>query len=444
MDMTKTGKRLAALTGAAVLTAVAAAVAGTNRTPASAEPSPTVHVSADVEPSTGSGQSIVDWNRKIVSILQTPGAQPATVHPTRSYAIVHAAIYDAVVSITHADRPYLFEVNAADGARPDAAADQAAHDTLAALYPAMRSSLDDMLAKELEALPTGPRTQDGISVGRTTAALMLAARADDGSSQPPPPFTVPPAKPGSYQITPPNHPAPVFTHWGSITPFVLSHADQFRPAAPPALASDAWAQAINEVQGLGRDTSTTRTADETTAAKFWAPPIWNTWNEIADDQASARHSDLESTAKMFADLNLTVADTTIALYDAKYHYLFWRPITAIRAGTPGNDAVVADPTWNALTNTAADPSYPGAHSSISQAAATVLSDFFGRNARLTVRSDGLPGVTRQFSSFQAAATEAGLSRIFAGQHTRLDHEAGVGLGASVAHFVLDGAEAPAF
>ena len=236
----------------------------------------------------------------------------------------------------------------------------------------------------------------------------------------------------------------MFTNWGSITPFVLSHADQFRPSAPPALASDAWAEAINEAQALGRDTSTTRTADETTAAKFWAPPIWNTWNEIAQGQATARHTDLEGTAKMFADLNLTVADTTIALYDAKYHYLFWRPITAIRAGTPANAAVVADPTWNALTNTAADPSYPGAHSSISQAAATVLSGFFGRDAGLTVRSDGLRGVTRQFSSFQAAATEAGLSRIFAGQHTRLDHEAGARLGASVAHFVLDDAGAPSF
>jgi hypothetical protein len=418
--------------------AVAIALAGT-ATPAwaAAAQAPVVRSGAESAFSAGSGQSVVDWNQELLNILKTPGAQPATVHPTRSYAIVHAAIYDAVVSITHADHPYLFEVSAARGARPDAAADQAAHDTLVALFPAQKSTLDQMLDKQLAALPSGRHTQEGIQVGRTAAALMLGARANDGSAAAPPPFVVPPAQPGNYQLTPPNFPTPVFTNWGTITPFVLNNGDQFRPPAPPALTSAAWATAINEVQSLGRDTSTTRTADQTTAAKFWAPPIWNTWNEIAGGQATARRTDLEKTAKMFADLNLTLADTTIALYDAKYNYLLWRPITAIRSGTPANPAVTADPAWNALANTAADPSYPGAHSSLSEAAATVLTTFFGKHVDLTVSSDGLAGVTRQFPSFQAAATEAGLSRIFAGQHTRIDHEVGLNLGSHVAGFVLD-------
>jgi membrane-associated phospholipid phosphatase len=255
---------------------------------------------------------------------------------------------------------------------------------------------------------------------------------------------VPPAQPGTYQLTPPNHPAPVFTSWGNVTPFVLTGGDQFRPPAPPALTSSTWAQAINEVQSLGRDTSTTRTADQTTVGKFWAPPIWNTWNEIAEGEATARRTNLEDTAKMFADLNLTFADTTIAFYDAKYHYLVWRPITAIQAGTPGNPQVMADPTWNALAATAADPSYPGAHSAISGAAAAVLSQFFGNRVDLTVHSDALSGVTRHFTSFQDAATEAGLSRIFAGQHTRIDHEAGLTLGSDVAKFVLKDAGSPGF
>ncbi|HLY82736.1 MAG TPA: vanadium-dependent haloperoxidase [Acidimicrobiales bacterium] len=439
--MMKLRRKLAALTGLAV----AAAVAGsTSPTWASTAPTTTARAGSASAFSSGSGQSIVAWNQELVSILKTPGAQPATVHPTRSYAIVHAAIYDAVVSITHADRPYLFEVNAGRGARPDAAADQAAHDTLVALYPSMKATLDQMLDAQLAALPSGPHTQEGIRVGRTAAALMLGARANDGSSATPPPFVAPPAQPGNYQITPPNFPTPVFTNWGTIAPFVLNSSEQFRPPPPPALTSDAWANAINEVKSLGRDTSTTRTADETTAAKFWAPPIWNTWNEIASGQATARHSDLEETAKMFAALNLTLGDTTIAFYDAKYQYLFWRPITAIRSGTPGNPAVTADPTWNALANTAPDPSYPGAHSSISEAAATVLTAFFGRHVDLTVSSDALAGVTRQFPSFQAAATEAGLSRIFAGQHTRIDHQAGLDLGADVAHFVLASAKSPGF
>jgi membrane-associated phospholipid phosphatase len=384
----------------------------------------------------GSGQSVVAWNQELLTILKTPGLQPASVHPTRSYAILHAAIYDAVVSITGADRPYLFSVVASRQDRPDAAADQAAHDVLAGLYPSVRPSLDQMLTNQLAALPSGPATRQGVQDGHLAAELMLGARADDGSAAVPGSFVAPPADPGNYQLTPPNHPAPVFTNWGSITPFVLNAGDQFRPPPPPPLTGAAWAQAIGEVQTLGQDTSTTRTADQTTVAKFWAPPIWNTWNEIADGQVTSHQANLEDTATMFADLNLSFADTAIAMYDAKYHYLFWRPITAIREGTPGNPAVIANPTWNALATTAADPSYPGAHSSISAAGATVLSAFFGNDADLTVSSDGLAGVTRHFDSFQAAATEAGLSRIYAGQHTRIDHQAGLILGGNVAQFVL--------
>jgi membrane-associated phospholipid phosphatase len=429
--MKNIAKTIAVLTGLGVVVAGAstAFARSTSKAPA---PSPAARVAF----SPGTGQDIVDWNKELLSILNTPGAQPATIHPTRSYAIMHAAVYDAVVSITHADRPYLFKVKTNRNARPDAAADQAAHDTLLALYPSMQPAIDQLLAQQLAALPSGTDTQAGIRVGQAAATRMLATRTNDGSAVTPPPFVAPPLQPGNYQITPPNQPAPVFTHWGDVTPFVLNRGGQFRPVPPPALTTAAWAQAITEVKTLGQDTSATRTADETTAAKFWAPPIWNTWNEIADGQVMARHTNLESTAKMFAALNLTFADTAIAFYDAKYHDLFWRPITAIRAGTPDNPAAAADPTWSALANTAPDPSYPGAHSSISGAAATVLSAFFGNHVDLTVNSDALPGVARQFPSFQAAATEAGISRIFAGQHTRLDHEAGLTLGTSVAKFVL--------
>ena len=429
--MKKTTRRLAAFMG------VAALVTGATATWAAASPTTTTANGTRVALSPGSGRSIVDWNQELATILKTPGAQPATVHPTRSYAILHAAVYDAVVSITHADTPYLFQVTANRDARPDAAANQAAHDTLVGLYPSMRTTLDRMLAWELAFLPSDRPTQDGIGVGHRVATLMLAARAGDGSAATPPPFVLPDPAPGNYQTTPPNHPTPVFTNWGTVAPFVVSINDpQFRLPPPPALKSADWAAAINEVQSLGQDTSTTRTPDETTMAKFWAPPIWNTWNAIADGQLTARRSNLESTAKVLESLNLTLADTTILLYDAKYNFLFWRPVTAIRSGTPGNGAVTANPTWSPLAVTAADPSYPGAHSSISEAAATVLTSFFGQHTELTVSSDALTGVTRQFPSFQAAATEAGLSRIFAGQHTRADHQAGLTLGGSVARFVL--------
>src|SRR5207237_1449832 len=178
-------------------------------------------------------------------------------------------------------------------------------------------------------------------------------------------------------------------------------------------------------------------ADQTVVGKFWAPPIWNTWNVIAENAAIVHHTNLERTARLFAVLNLSFADSTIAMYDGKYHYQLWRPITAIRlADTDGNPATIGDSTWTPLAVTAADPSYPGAHSTISAAGATVLSAFFGNQDQISATSDVLPGVVRTFASYNDVATEAGLSRIFAGQHTRIDHEAGLALGHSVAQFVL--------
>jgi membrane-associated phospholipid phosphatase len=172
-------------------------------------------------------------------------------------------------------------------------------------------------------------------------------------------------------------------------------------------------------------------------AKFWAGPIWNTWNEIAENAALAHHTNLETTARLFAVLNLSFADSTIAFYDAKYHYQLWRPITAIRAAnTAGNPAIVGDPTWTPLAPTAPDPSYPSAHGVISGAAAAVLSAFFGKKDQIRVTSDVLPGVVRTFTSYSDVATEAGLSRIYSGQHTRIDIEVGSELGHNVAQFVL--------
>jgi PAP2 superfamily len=376
-----------------------------------------------------------------VTLEQTPGAQQPTIHPTRSYALLQTAIYDAVVSITHADAPYAFSVVAPRKARPDAAADQAAHDALVALFPSFAPQLDQMLGTELATIPDGPEKDAGLIVGARTATIILALRASDGSAVTPPPF-IAGTQPGDYQLTPPNHAGAAFTNWASVTPWVLSSGNQFRPPAPPALTSPQWAAAINEVRSLGEDTSTTRTADETTIAKFWAPPIWNTWNEIAEGQVVGRNSSLEQAAHVFADLNLTLADSAISFYDAKYTYQLWRPVTAIRAGTPNNPAVdPANPTWLPQpTNTAPDPSYPAAHSTISSAAATVLTATFGDHVELTVTSDALPGVTRSFDSFdsfEAAADEAGLSRIFAGQHTSIDVNAGNTLGRHVAEAVLD-------
>lgn len=376
--------------------------------------------------SSASGAIVTAWNKELLHIVLTPGAQPATIHPTRSFAILHAAIYDAVVSITRDAPAYLFTVPAPSSARADAAAAQAGHDSLVALYPRWKAALDQQLASELATIPDGAGKQQGIQVGQVAAARLIAIRANDGSSITPPPF-VPGNQPGDYQLTPPKFAAPVFTTWGNVTPFVLNNAAQFRPGPPPAVTSQVYVQALNEVKSLGQNTSTTRTADQTVIAKFWAGPIWNTWNEIAENAALAHHTDLESTARLFAVLNLSFADSTIAFYDAKYHYQLWRPVTAIRK---------TDPSWTPQAVTALDPAYPSAHGVISGNGAVVLSAFFGNQDHISVTSDVLPRVVRTFTSYSDVATEAGLSRIYAGQHTRIEVQVGSQLGQNVAQFVI--------
>ena len=376
--------------------------------------------------SSASGTIVIAWNKELLHIVQTPGTQPATVHPTRSYAILHAAIYDAVVSITRDAPAYLFSVPAPSSARADAAAAEAGHDVLVALYPKWKAALDQQLAFELATIPDGAGKQQGIQVGQTVAMRLLAMRASDGSAATPSPF-VPGNQPGNYQLTPPKFAAPVFTTWANVTPFVLNNAAQFRPGPPPAVTSQAYIQALNEVKSLGQNTSTTRTAEQTVIAKFWAGPIWNTWNEIAENAAQAHHTNLETTAHLFAVLNLSFADSTIAFYDAKYHYQLWRPVTSIRQ---------SDPTWTPQAVTALDPSYPSAHGVISGDGAAVLSAFFGNQHQISVTSDVLRGVVRSFASYNDVATEAGLSRIYAGQHTRIEIEVGSGLGHAIAQFVL--------
>jgi len=394
-------------------------------------------------PGSGSSAIVVDWNKELVKIVNTPGAQPATIHPTRSFAILHVAIYNAVASTTRRNTPYLFSLDAPAGARLDAAAAEAGHDVLVSLYPSWKAPLDQQLAGELASIPSGkPKTQ-GVAVGALSATLTLALRANDGSNVPPPAIPAG-TQPGQYRPAPPTFTPPVFTQWANVTPFVLQSADQFRPAAPRAVTSSAYQRAIDEVKSLGEKTSTTRTADQTQIAKFWPGPIWVSWNEIAESSALAHHTDLARTAQLFALLNLSFADTTIAFYDAKYTYLVWRPITAIREGGSGTPAEAANPTWTPLLGTAPDPSYPGAHSAISAAGAAVLASFFGDADNLSVNSDTLPGVVRTFDSYSAAANEAGLSRIYGGVHTRIDHVAGAQLGRDVAAFVLNESHSSGF
>ena len=390
-----------------------------------------------VQASSGQINPVVEWNKTLLTIVRTPGAQSPTIHSTRNFAILHAAMYDAITNIEPHFRPYLVHLPEAHrGASTLAAADAAAHDVLASLYPAFRSSLDTELQQDLAVLPANERTSDGVTVGQTVAAQLLAIRANDGANITPPPY-VPGTEPGDYQLTPPNFAAADFTQWPQVVPFALVRADQFRPDVPPALTSADYTKVFDEVKALGFINSTTRTAEQTQIGTFWNGSIQDFWNEIAQTAALSHHLDLENSARLFALLNISLADTAIGFFDAKYTYNFWRPVTAIQlAATDGNQDTEPNLTWLPLpTKTAPDPSYPGAHSAISKAGATVLAFYFGNAFTFDVTSESLAGVTRHFTSFSAAAEEAGLSRIYAGQHFRSDHFAGKRLGERVATFV---------
>ncbi len=404
-------------------------------------PVTSVALTSDDDHPASSTQSVnpaIEWNRTLLSIVRTPGAQPATIHSTRNFAILHAAIFDAVNNIDRDFQPYAVRhPHVSRKASIQAAADQAAHDVLISLYPTFAPTLDSELRQDLEQIPYGRDKTDGIEEGKDVAAAILALRSNDGSAMILPPF-VPKNQPGSYQLTPPNLAPADFIQWPQVTPFALARANEFRPGPPPQLTSEDYTRSFDEVKSLGLITSTTRTADQTQIGQFWNGNIQDFWNEIAQTAALAHHLDLAQSAHLFAWLNISLADTTIAFFDTKYTYDLWRPVTAIQmAGIDDNPGTIADPIWIPLPiKTAPDPSYPGAHSAISAAAAEVLRLSLGDPITLDVTSESLAGITRHFTSFSEAAEEAGLSRIYAGQHFRFDHNAGKRLGRQVSDSVL--------
>jgi membrane-associated phospholipid phosphatase len=231
--------------------------------------------------------------------------------------------------------------------------------------------------------------------------------------------------------------------WAQLEPFLMSSGDQFRPAPPPALDSAEYAAAFNEVKTLGVATGSARTPEQTQIARFWSDgsgtytPAGH-WNQIAMELAQAKGLSLSANARMLAELNLAMADAAIVAWDAKYSYETWRPVTAIQAAADdGNSQTAPDPSWQPLLITPPFPEYVSGHSTFSGAASTVLSAVFGAQTSFSTTGFGLPGVTRSFTSFDAAANEAGQSRIFGGIHFQFANQAGLAAGRALADFVLD-------
>jgi membrane-associated phospholipid phosphatase len=374
---------------------------------------------------------VTDWNNAALDAIRAANTAPPIA--SRSLAILHTSIYDAVNGIARTHESYLVQSGVPASASREAAASAAAHDALVNLFPANASSFDALHTAILAAIPDGPHKTAGILWGEFVANQIVAARANDGSDA----ILLPPggSGPGVWVPTPPAFLPYLLPQWGFVVPFGMSSSSQFRPPGPPSLDSQQYAADYEEVKELGAAVGSTRTEDQTEIALFWAdgagtetPP--GHWNSIAQTIALAQGNTLEENARLFALLNIAMADAAICAWDAKYTFDFWRPVTAIAFAEPQLN-------WMSFIVTPPFPDYVSGHSTFSAAAATVLPLFFGtEDLTFTTGSDFLPGVYRSFSTCLDAAEEAALSRIYGGIHFRSASEDGLQAGISIGQWTF--------
>jgi len=388
------------------------------------------------------GDVVLQWNE--IANAEMRGLMPPT-RQNRMLAMVHCAVFDAVNSVEGDYRPYLTKVGTPSWTSAEAAAAVAAHDVLVALLPTRQGNLDAALVTSLAAIPDGRAEDAGAAVGRTVAAAMLANRQDDGDTDVV--VYTPGTGPDDWQPTPPAFAPALLPQYATLAPFAIDSPDQYRAAPPPSLTSEEFERAFEEVKAIGAVNSTTRTAEQTEIARYWAGPSGTVqppgqWNRIARTVATAQGNSLGENARLFALLNVGMADAVISCWDNKYAYNYVRPVTAIRnAANDGNPDTEADPAWTPLLTTPGHPSYSSGHSSISAAAATVLGNFFCDDsiafADTNELSAGGATITRSFDGFQEAAEEAANSRLYGGIHWRFDNEVGLETGREIGGFVSD-------
>jgi PAP2 superfamily len=385
----------------------------------------TARLSADV---------ITDWNNVMLEAIRVGALGP---EQTRVMAMTHTAIFDAVNSIDDTHQPYHVNLNVPSTTSREAAAAQAAHDVLVSVFPAQQATLATALGNSLSGIPAGPAKTDGIALGSSVAGSIIALRANDHSGDTTP-YT-PGTLPGQWRPTPPGFAPANLPNWPTVTPWTMPSGSHFRdPVGPPALSSAAYAAELNEVKAIGAVNSATRTPDETNSARVWAGgqgPIGH-WNQIARTVAAAEGNTLSENARLFALLNLAEADAPIVSWDNKYHWNFWRPVTAIQlADQDGNAATEADPNWLPLLTTPPYPSHTSGASTVSGAAGEILERFFETdNISFTMT---VPGVgDRSFTSFSQASEEAALSRMWGGIHFRFEDDLGLAHGIALGELVF--------
>jgi len=378
---------------------------------------------------------VLEWNAIMVSTVsgQNPFAQ------ARFAAITQLAVFEAVNSITGDYESYLDPIEAPAGSSAEAAAAKAAHDVLVTYFPGAAASLDAALGTSLAAIPGGASKDDGIAVGAAAAAELVALRTGDGSA--PPAFYQPTSTdPGEWQTTP-TCPAAggILFHWQNLRPFGVESTSQFRSDPPPSLTSREYTKDYVELLEVGASDSTARPADRAAVARLYAAlSAVGAWNAVARALASDHPGSLTDHARALALLNLAMSDGLASSIETKYHYRFWRPETAIRAGdADGNDRTVGRSDFAPYIATPCFPSYPSAHASASYAARWVLERTWeGADFSATLSHPAVAGVAIEYTTLKQLTDDIDDARVYGGIHFRFDQEAGATQGHQVANYVL--------
>jgi hypothetical protein len=385
-----------------------------------------------------SADVITDWNEKTVAFVTKLRMLPPQAE--RVMASVHVAMFDAVNSVENRYQPYRLQVPTGKDTSKEAAAAVAAGMVLAGLHPDAAEELNSAMAAYLAPMPQSTAKSDGIKVGQVVAARIVAERAKDGADAPD--AYRPKTKPGVYVPTP----ITASSMWPNVTPFVMTGPSQFRPAPPIPLSSDEWATDYNEIKNLGGKASTKRTARQTEDGNFWLITGPQSYYPVVRQLVASKKMSLLDSARFMALVSVAAADAYIAVFDAKYHYDFWRPITAIRNGdTDDNPATERSATWQPIDNTPMHPEYPCAHCITSAAVASVVEATLGTAdiPEVTMTSPTAPGTTHRWTNVWAYADEVSAARIYAGFHYRFSTRVGQDMGRKIGRLAVQNVMQPA-
>ena len=371
--------------------------------------------------------SVLDWNEVALAEVAASGQLPPD--GARTMAMVHVAVFDAVNAIDRRYEPVALKERGPAGASADAAVASASYAVLARVFPAREPALAKLYAAALTRLPDGPAKHAGMELGQHAADLCLALRTGDGT--------------GAASRYAPQTPAgvyvptsmPIASEWADVAPWSMHSPSQFRPAPPPQLTSEIWTRDFAEVERLGAKESEERSASQTETALFWSITGPASWNPVVRSLASSQPLSTVERARLFALANVAAMDSFVAVFDAKYEYVYWRPITAIRrADIDGNDATDAVPTWLPLLETPLHPEDPCAHGISSAAVGAVLEALLGAGEvpAISMTSAAVPGVVHRWTRISDYVDEVSEARILAGVHYRNSADVGKAMGRSIA------------